>query len=170
MKGILTMVLMVWSLTAFSQSMNQVLLDPRIEKEVLMGLCDRSGLKLPVFEAYYTPEYATYAPDAEIISKLKQVGTDWQVHIVLGTWCSDSQREVPRFYRIMDVCGFPEQLITMYGVGRDKQAGESDISDLKVTLVPTFVFFREGKEIGRIIESPLTSLEEDMLGILTRKE
>jgi hypothetical protein len=35
-----------------------------------------------------------------------------------------------------------------------------------ITNVPTFIFYRNGKEINRIVESPVISLEKDMLSIL----
>ena len=40
------------------------------------------------------------------------------------------------------------------------------VEDMKVERVPTFVFFRDGKEIGRTIENPKKSLLDDFLEIL----
>jgi hypothetical protein len=40
------------------------------------------------------------------------------------------------------------------------------VEELKVERVPTFIFYRDGKEIGRIIENPKTSLIEDFLEIV----
>ena len=56
-------------------------------------------------------------------------------------------------------------------VNRDKKNPESDIEYLNIERVPTFIFYKTGgdgskKEIGRIIETPVRSLEEDLLDIL----
>lgn len=150
----------------FAQKLNHIAIDPKINKEVLLGVCNREGLKSDVFNSYYVEEYASYEPALAFTQKLKQIKPDWHVVVVLGTWCSDSQREVPRFFRIMDECGFPDSMVTMYGIGREKNAGEVDISSLEISLVPTFIFFRKGKEIGRIVESPIETLEKDMLVLL----
>jgi hypothetical protein len=37
-----------------------------------------------------------------------------------------------------------------------------------VTRVPTFIFLRAGKEIGRVTERPITTLEQDIATILDK--
>ena len=34
----------------------------------------------------------------------------------MGTWCGDSKREVPRFYKILDEMGVKEQDIQLYNL------------------------------------------------------
>jgi hypothetical protein len=46
--------------------------------------------------------------------------------------------------------------------------GEYDKLDIQ--RVPTFIFYKNNIEAGRIIENPETSLEQDMVKILTGKE
>jgi hypothetical protein len=36
---------------------------------------------------------------------------------------------------------------------------------LNITKVPTFIFYKKGKEVGKIVETLKTSLEQYMLGI-----
>ena len=85
----------------------------------------------------------------------------------MGTWCSDSQREVPRFFKILDQLAFNFNNITLIGVNRAKQADNTEVNELNIELVPTIIFFIDGKEIGRIIESPEENLEKDMVKILS---
>jgi len=54
----------------------------------------------------------------------------------------------------------------MFAVDRDKKAGDCAIDYLKIELVPTIIFYKQDTEIGRIVESPQTSLEEDMVDII----
>jgi hypothetical protein len=92
-----------------------------------------------------------------------------EVLIVLGTWCGDSRREVPRLWRALDVAGEVPFSIELIGVGRDKKAPGRDLTALDVRYVPTFIVRREGKEIGRIVESAPEGVERSLLDLLTGK-
>ncbi len=110
-------------------------------------------------------------PDQEAIGKIMEVNKeDLSIQIVLGTWCPDSRREVPRFMKIIDLIDFPSAKITFIGVDNSKQAPVGEYDKLEIERVPTFIFLRNKVEAGRIIENPVTSLEQDMLDILTRNE
>ena len=99
---------------------------------------------------------------------------------VFGTWCSDSKREVPRFWRLLDDLGVPETALEMYAVGSSRFTEDMGVPedvlewsrDIKawhdVTAVESIIVERGGREIGRIVESPAKSLEEDLLEILRR--
>ncbi|MCB1223379.1 MAG: hypothetical protein KDK21_05555, partial [Mesotoga sp.] len=91
---------------------------------------------------------------------------DLTITIVLGTWCSDSRREVPRFMKIIDLWGFPREKIRFIGVDINKIAPLEEYSGLDIERVPTFIFFEKKIEKGRIIEVPVTSLEQDTENIL----
>lgn len=83
------------------------------------------------------------------------------VDVYLGVWCGDSRREVVRHFRLNEAGDMP--FTTKYiSLGRDFSA-----TDVELEAVPTFVVTREGKELGRIIESSPTSLEEDLAGLLS---
>jgi thiol-disulfide isomerase/thioredoxin len=85
------------------------------------------------------------------------------ITIVMGTWCSDSRREVPRFYKLFENLDFNIDDIKLINVDTKKEAEGTTVSELNIERVPTFIFKRGGEEIGRIIETPDESLEADML-------
>ena len=87
---------------------------------------------------------------------------DMDIVIMFGVWCHDSEREVPRMLRILEEVGLSSQQISLIGVDIRKQEpkGREKIFNLKST--PTFIFFLKGEEVGRIIESPVSSLETDL--------
>ena len=88
------------------------------------------------------------------------------IKLFMGTWCRDSRREVPRIYRILDAAGFDESRLTLINVNRGKNSpGEEEVG-LNIHHVPTVILYKNGNEIGRIIESPVQLLEEDMIAIL----
>jgi hypothetical protein len=66
----------------------------------------------------------------------------------------------------MDHLNFPEEKITLIGVNRNKKAPLKDYQNLQIEKVPTFIIYKNQKEIGRIVESPLKSLEKDLLNII----
>ena len=57
-------------------------------------------------------------------------------------------------------------MLEFIGVDRLKKTHDYSIKELKIKRVPTFIFYKEGKEIGRIIESPNETLEKDFLKIV----
>ena len=92
-----------------------------------------------------------------------------KITIVMATWCSDSRREVPRFYKILDFLKFNNDNTTLINVNSAKKTSDIDISTINIQRVPTIFFYINNNEIGRIIETPKISLEKDMVNILSDK-
>ena len=90
--------------------------------------------------------------------------------MVLGTWCSDSRREVPRFMKIIESLDYKIDRIRFIGVNSYKEAPVHNFDSLNIERVPTFIFYNNKIELGRIIEYPESSLERDMLGILSKRK
>lgn len=119
--------------------------------------------------SWYFKGFAEYVPDQQIMSDLGTADIETlTITIVLGTWCPDSRREVPRFMKIADMWGFPQEKIRFIGVDINKVAPLADFGQMRIERVPTFIFYKNNIEAGRIIEVPLTSLEQDMRDILRR--
>ena len=155
------------SLCLAAQEKNKNIVDDELNEKVLIGLCDREGLESEVFNEYYKKEYEAYTTDSAVIRKLRDMKKGVEIAVVMASWCHDSKEQVPRFYKIVDEVGIRDSKITLISVDRAKTAGEMDIADLDIQRVPTFIFYKKGREIGRIVESPTSLLEKDMLLILT---
>lgn len=164
----LLLILMLSHSLIKAQEINQMMMDTLRKRPVLIDFVDRDGLQTGEFAESYATEYADYQVDQSIADQLKTVMTGVEVTIVLGSWCGDSKEQLPRFLRLMDAIGFPEDNLVMIAVGSDKKARTIDAGIYAVQKVPTFIFYRMGKELGRIIETPRVSLEADMLRILKR--
>jgi thiol-disulfide isomerase/thioredoxin len=137
----------------------------------LLGFINPVQFSTPPHSEWFVKGHDSYVPDQEAIGKIIEVNKeDLSIQIVLGTWCPDSRREVPRFMKIIDLIDFPSAKITFIGVDNSKQAPVGDYDKLEIERVPTFIFLRNKVEAGRIIENPVTSLEQDMLNILTWNE
>ena len=65
---------------------------------------------------------------------------------------------------------FPFEKTTLINVDKNKKGKRDEIEGLAIELVPTIIFYKDEKEIGRIIETPKDTLEKDMLDILMGDE
>ncbi len=112
--------------------------------------------------------YMNYRVDDTLLETLKtKIGENLKIDVYLGTWCSDSLNNVPKFIKIIDTVGEDNIPVNYYNVERKPSRDvKYYVEDLKVERVPTFIFYRDGKEIGRIIENPKNSLAEDFLEII----
>jgi len=73
-------------------------------------------------------------------------------------------RETTRFWAAIGDA--PPFEVTYVALDRARSAGDLDISALEVEAVPTFIVRRAGAELGRIVESPVATVERDLLGLL----
>lgn len=152
--------------SAYSQEKNKKIIDERFENEILIGHCDRAGLTEGEFGESFEYEYNAYNADKKFIKKIKKHDHDYVIVVVLGTWCDDSKLQVPRFYRILDEAGIPAGTMNVICVDGYKTGGEVSIANYEVEFVPTFIFYCNGQEIGRIVEQPDESLEQDFYNII----
>jgi len=111
--------------------------------------------------------HGEYRPDDGLIEVLKsKIGDVDSIEIYFAFWCGDSENNVPQFIKILDRSGVGRNLVSYIKADRKKPGEKYYFEKVKVERVPTFIFYRDGKEVGRIIENPKKSLEEDMLEIL----
>ena len=134
----------------------------------MVGKCDREGLKEGEYGAYFKSQYEVYEPAQKYLDKMKTKINLVDITVVFGTWCSDSKIQVPRFYKILDKAGYNEKRMTVIGVNHSKQAFTTNIEHLKIDRIPTFIIYQNGKELGRIIESPKKMLERDLAKIVNK--
>ncbi len=150
---------------SYSQDMNRIIFDEQAQKEVILGYCDAEGLRLTVWSELFDGTYNDYQPDMEIIFGMMPQMQDVDIVITLGTWCGDSKQHVPSFLRILKELNFESSRLTMIGLDRSFNGGEAGVRPYQTEKVPTFIFFRNGIELGRIIETPEKTLEEHMAKI-----
>ncbi len=169
-KSFFSIVLLFYCICSFSQTdeYNQNIMDTKADQEILIGYCTRDGLVSSPFSSYFKAGYAKYKPDPAILKEMRPKINGVTITIIMGTWCSDSQEQVPRFFRILDSLRVYIEPLTIICVNKDKQGGTVSLEGLNLEKVPTFIFYRDKKELGRIIESPTGTLEKDMLAIVSK--
>jgi hypothetical protein len=135
----------------------------------LLGYFNPNQLSKEPYSTWYVKGFDDYLPNSgslnQLLDKDKSVLT---IKIVMGTWCPDSRREVPRFMRILDIWQFPLTKVTFIGVDNAKLSPVGEYDKLDIQRVPTFIIYKNNIEAGRIIENPKTSLEQDIVNILDR--
>lgn len=137
----------------------------------LLGNINSGQLTREPYSAWYLKGFDDYQFNSNAINTLLDINKDdLTIKIVMGTWCPDSRREVPRFMRVLNIWQFPSEKIMFLGVDNEKLCPIVDFDKLDIQRVTTFILYKNNIEAGRIIENPVTSLEQDMLNILNRNE
>ena len=133
----------------------------------IIGLFDRKELSNNPHSEWFNQNYSDYNLDKETLNKLKPLFKDIEITVFMGTWCSDSRKEIPVFYKLIDKLNFSEESIELIGMTLEKTTPDSIEFNQNLINVPTFIFKKDGKEINRIVEFPLETIEKDILEILT---
>ena len=154
----------------FGQDTYKTVIDSESGKPMLIGTCTRNVFSDTSFSWWFNSGYQMYEPDSLTINELKPALDNIDITLILGTWCSDSREQVPHFFKIIDETGFPENRINMICVDRDKKSTSGEVDSLNIKLVPTFIFYKDGKEMGRIEESPNDTIEKDMYVIIAKSK
>ena len=121
-------------------------------------------------QSWFTPEYDFYRVNDERLTKIKPLLKNKRVVLLMGTWCEDSQREVPGMMKILNQAGYNTAEMEIIAVDEDKRTKEGLEKNYQLAYIPALIFFDNEKEINRIVEFPIQTLEQDMLDILSGKE
>jgi thiol-disulfide isomerase/thioredoxin len=151
-----------------AQRLNKKRIDDKTQKEILVGKCNLKGLKTGEFGDVFKIEYTNYHTDSNVIVDLQKKMKKIKIEIVLGTWCGDSKEQVPRFIKILDELRYKTRKLEIVSITRLFEADGFNKMESNVIKVPTFIIYRKNIEIGRIIETPMQTLEKDLLNILNK--
>jgi thiol-disulfide isomerase/thioredoxin len=112
------------------------------------------------------PDEETYAPDAKALAELQAWKAPMEIQIFLGSWCKDTKRELPRFLAALHRADSPAFQARYFGLDRSKKDNAGIAQEHKIEKIPTFIFYRDGVEVGRIVEQPAELLEMDWVRML----
>lgn len=151
----LAILLALASITAYTQ---------KYEKEYVGKIERNLFTEDPEFKKWFVLGYNEYQPKDSLIVRLRPLLFDKKIVVVLGTWCSDSQLDVPHLVNLLDEIEFDRARVEFWGVDKNKTEPSPVISQYNIKLVPTImVFDKEGKEVARIEEQPEVTLEQDLI-------
>ncbi|MHA6698030.1 thioredoxin family protein [Chryseobacterium sp. A301] len=132
------------------------------------GIQSQDLLKRPAIASWFQPQYDEYPLDLSILDELRILDLkSIQKVLFFGTWCEDSQEQVPRLMKIFERLELPTSSLTLYTVDEEKKEPKKEIQNFQIEKVPTLLLLKNGEELGRIVERPQSeSLEKDLLRIL----
>lgn len=170
MKTLIFLALIMIPAIIFAQKLNQKATDDKKSNEMLVGYCNRDGFATvnSNFDSAFKAEYPIYKADESTMKQLAGKMNDVEITVVMATWCSDSKEWIPRFYKIMDELDFPYKNLKLICVDRSKKAPGTNVDTLKIELVPTYIFYRNEVELGRVVEVPADLLEKEILNIVSK--
>ena len=134
---------------------------------ILTGKITEQDLLKAPYVAWFDPMYKSYTPDADQLEVIKSNIGDYKIRAVMGTWCADSKREIPKFFKILELSNYNLDNFDLEGVTREKVLPDGEETELDVHRVPTIIFYKDGKEVGRFVEYPQESFEEDIAKIVS---
>lgn len=139
------------------------------DKGSLVGVAKKERLTQIPYSVWFNRTYDRYKTNKTTLENLKKNNSNITMQIFMGTWCSDSRREVPRFYKILEEQAFDLEHVELLMVDYEKETYDQLQKGKNIIRVPTFIIYENGNEIGRIVETPQESLEEDLYKIINKE-
>jgi thiol-disulfide isomerase/thioredoxin len=136
----------------------------------LRGVHDMMAFTQAPYKSWFNPRFDSYNPDPAIVEDLTTVMEGVEIRAYMGTWCGDSKRETPKFYKLLNLINYDQDDLTLVAVDRSKTKPEKLVEDYNINRVPTFIFYKGDKELGRFVEYPRETLEKDILKIVSGQD
>jgi thiol-disulfide isomerase/thioredoxin len=136
---------------------------------MLLGPINAAGLNQEPYALWFEENSKAYTPDMTLIEEIKPLLKPCYVKVFMGSWCEDSQREVPALLKLLDLAEFDSSQLEIIAMTHDKDTPENYEADYQIEFIPTIMFFKDGAELNRIVEYTQETLELDMLKILKQQ-
>ena len=114
----------------------------------------------------YNRRYADYSPKPDAVQAIHNFAGTAEIKVVFGDWCSDSKKHIPAFLKTLEAADNKNLPILYLNVDRHIKEPAELLTGLNITHVPTIIVSVGGQEIGRIVETPKSSVEQDLADIL----
>lgn len=154
-----------------AQQINKTTLDSK-GRVMLLGKTNKKAFETKDF-SWFQKNYEDYITNKDVINEFKEQLKDYTIKVFYGSWCGDSKRGVPKFYKVLDEAGYDLKNLEAIAVDRKPEAYKAspngEEKGLNIHRVPTFIFYKNNREVGRIVESPKQDYERDMLAITQGK-
>ena len=140
------------------------------QQTMLTGVITKKDLQEKPYNSWFTSSYEDYEPSDEELQVIKENIDNYTIEAFMGTWCGDSRREIPKLYKLLDEAGYDLDKLEVVAVDRSKTIPESVESSANIEMVPTIIFYKNGKEVNRFVEYSIGSFEEDIAKIVSEEE
>ena len=107
---------------------------------------------------------------AEVINAINMIEEETQIRAFFGTWCHDSQREIPYLLQLMQSVDNHKVTFDLVGLDRQKQESTEQAKAANIKYTPTIVVYQNGKELGRIVEKTSKPIGQELLSIIDENQ
>ena len=107
-------------------------------------------------KTWMSENYLNYSPNMGLAKQSQSFLSDVSITVFLGTWCHDSQREVPALLKILDTAAFNPENIRIVALSLDKNTPSKIEGPSNISRTPTFVFYRAGRKLSATLNRPDT--------------
>ena len=129
---------------------------------MLLGPINTQGLTAMPYQEWFEISAQDYNPDRDVVTELKPLLKNYSIKVFMGTWCEDSQREVPALIKLLGLVDFKMSQLEMVAVSHDKDTPDHLEEGYDLEYVPTIILFKDGSEVNRIVEYTQETLEKDL--------
>jgi thiol-disulfide isomerase/thioredoxin len=137
------------------------------ESIILNGIISKYILQNDPAFKWYAGSQSGYIPNAGALKGMEAAKSKVKYVIFGGTWCSDTQFILPKFFKLQEMSGVPDNNVSFFAMNRDKKTLGNVGDAFNVTNVPTIIVMKDGKEIGRVVEYGKTGKwDEELSAIL----
>jgi thiol-disulfide isomerase/thioredoxin len=136
---------------------------------IFQGPINMANLQSSKITSWFNPEFDRIDVDPQWVKNLKPHLKGLKIKIFMGTWCEDSQREIPHFFKLLNALEFDQNNLKMYAMSEEKTTPQNFEKGIEIYNVPTIVFYKNGNEMNRFVEFPVESLESD-IGKIIKEE
>jgi len=134
---------------------------------MLLGKINNEAFKKEGYKDWFQANEDSHTLDTAIVEKIEPLLKDVKITAFMGSWCPDSQREIPALYKVLEKADYNLDNLTIYAMDHQKLTEQGYENNLDINYVPTLIFYRDGEEIGRYVEHAQETLEEDIFAILS---
>ncbi|MEO9022302.1 MAG: thioredoxin family protein [Ginsengibacter sp.] len=140
--------------------------------KMLRGIITKEDINHDTTFKWYAESLRIYPhPDSAAVAAFRANKDKIYFLIFGGTWCEDTHFILPKFFKIQEASGFPENRITLFAVDREKNTAGNIAKAMNVTHTPTIIVMKDGKEIGRLIEYGKTGYwDKELTDIINEKK
>ena len=170
-KHVLSLLLCIGATTGlFAQAQYEASQDPKHpEVKIAKGLVNKYLIQNDTAFKWFKQNQSGYRPDTATLNAFERAKGKYQFVVFGGTWCEDTQFILPKFFNLQEKSGTPDEVITFFGVDRSKNALGNIAKAFNVTLVPTIIVMKDGKEIDRVVEyGKMGKWDKELAAILNR--
>lgn len=139
------------------------------ELKVMRGSISKQVLINDTSFTWYAANQKYYYPDSALINTFKNNSNLYFI-VFGGTWCEDTQVIIPKFFKLQEMSGLPEDHIAIFGVNREYKSLGYVAEAMAVKNVPTIIVMKDGKELGRVVEYGKTGMWDKELAEIINQQ